>query len=175
MGDGVTHIDEPHIREFYRCNVWHVRGRDGDMLVDSGMGVVSLRAEVALVAERPRQAVASHTHFDHIGCHAEFPCRLCHGAEAHLLRAPTRENTFADRYVTDDIFTALPPEPYASETYTVAPARDRRGSSGTATSSTWATATSRSSTPPATAPAASPSGRPRPASSSPATSSTTES
>ncbi len=122
MGDGVTHIDEPHIREFYRCNVWHVRGRDGDMLVDSGMGVVSLRAEVALVAERPLQAVASHTHFDHIGCHAEFPCRLCHGAEAHLLRAPTRENTFADRYVTDDIFTALPPEPYASETYTVAPA-----------------------------------------------------
>ncbi len=122
LGDGVTHIDEPHIREFYRCNVWHVRGRDGDLLVDSGMGVVSLRAEVALVAERPLQAVASHTHFDHISCHAEFPCRLCHAAEAHLLRAPTRENTFADKYVTDDIFTALPPEPYASHTYTVAPA-----------------------------------------------------
>ena len=53
MGDGVTHIDEPHIREFYRCNVWHVRGRETDMLVDSGMGVVSLRGEVPLVTERP--------------------------------------------------------------------------------------------------------------------------
>lgn len=119
MGDGVTHIDEPHINEFYRCNVWHIRGRDGDMLVDSGMGVVSLRDYVPLVSERPLQAVASHTHFDHIGCHHEFGCRLCHGAEAHLMRAPTRENTLAGKYVTDDIFTTLPPEPYASSHYTV--------------------------------------------------------
>lgn len=122
MGDGVTMIDEPHIHEFYRCNVWHVRGRDRDMLVDSGMGVVSLRDWVPVVTERPLEAVASHTHFDHIGCHHEFPCRSCHGAEAHLMRAPTRANTFADKYVTDDIFTALPPEPYQSATYAVASA-----------------------------------------------------
>jgi len=119
-GDGISQIDEPHIREFYRCNVWHVRGRDRDMLVDSGMGVVSLRDWVPLVTERPLEAVASHTHFDHIGCHHEFPCRSCHAAEAHLLRSPTRENTFADRYVTDEIFTALPPLPYQSSTYAVA-------------------------------------------------------
>jgi glyoxylase-like metal-dependent hydrolase (beta-lactamase superfamily II) len=119
MADGVTHIDEPKIHEFYRCNVWHVRGRDRDMLVDSGMGVVSLRAHVPLVTERPLEAVASHTHFDHIGCHHEFACRSCHGAEAHLMRHPTRENTYADKYVTDDIFTELPPLPYASMTYAV--------------------------------------------------------
>ena len=119
VGDGVTWIDEPHVREFYRCNVWHVRGRDRDMLVDSGMGVVSLREWVPLVTERPLEAVASHTHFDHVGCHHEFPCRSCHGAEAHLLRAPTRENTFADKYVTDDIFTSMPPAPYVSATYAV--------------------------------------------------------
>ncbi|EEW23829.1 MBL fold metallo-hydrolase [Rhodobacter ferrooxidans] len=119
MADGITHIDEPHIREFYRCNVWHVRGRDRDMLVDSGMGVAPLRAWVPLVTERPLDAVASHTHFDHIGAHHEFPCRLCHEAEAHLLAAPTRANTYADKYVTDDIFTALPPAPYSSMTYAV--------------------------------------------------------
>jgi glyoxylase-like metal-dependent hydrolase (beta-lactamase superfamily II) len=122
MDDGVTMIDEPHIHEFYRCNVWHVRGRDRDMLVDSGMGVVSLRTWVPAVTERPLEAVASHTHFDHIGCHHEFSCRSCHGAEAHLMRAPTRANTFADKYVTDDIFSALPPEPYLSATYSVAAA-----------------------------------------------------
>lgn len=119
VGDGISHIDEPHILEFYRCNVWHVRGRDRDMLVDSGMGVVSLRDWVPLVTERPLEAVASHTHFDHIGCHHEFTCRSCHAAEAHLLRGPTRENTFADRYVTDGIFTTLPPLPYHSATYAV--------------------------------------------------------
>ncbi len=118
-GDGISHIDEPHILEFYRCNVWHVRGRDRDMLVDSGMGVVSLREWVPLVTERPLEAVASHTHFDHVGCHHEFPCRSCHGAEAHLLRAPTRANTYADKYVTDDIFTTLPPLPYQSSLYAV--------------------------------------------------------
>ena len=119
VGDGVTWIDEPHIHEFYRCNVWHVRGRDGDMLVDSGMGVVSLREWVPLVTERPLEAVASHTHFDHIGCHHEFPCRSCHGAEAEMMRAPRRAATLADPYVTDEIFTALPPEPYSSALYAV--------------------------------------------------------
>ena len=32
---------------------------------------------------------------------------------------PTRQNTLADPYVTDDIFTKLPPAPYASTTYAV--------------------------------------------------------
>ena len=34
VADGVTWIDEPHVREFYRCNIWHLRGRDRDLLVD---------------------------------------------------------------------------------------------------------------------------------------------
>ncbi|OWU77114.1 MBL fold metallo-hydrolase [Phaeobacter sp. 22II1-1F12B] len=118
-GDGITLIDEPHIEEFYRCNIWHVRGRDGDMLVDSGMGVVSLREWVPLVTERPLEAVASHTHFDHIGCHHEFDCRSCHEAEAAILADPTRAATLADPYVTDEIFTTLPPEPYESARYAV--------------------------------------------------------
>ncbi len=119
VGDGVTWIDEPHIREFYRCNLWHVRGRDTDLLVDSGMGVVSLRAQVPLVTGRPVEAVASHTHFDHIGCHHEFERRLVHEAEAALLAHPARAATLADPYVTDAIFTALPPAPYESARYAV--------------------------------------------------------
>lgn len=119
QSDGVTWIDEPHILEFYRCNIWHVRGRDRDMMVDSGMGVVSLRQWVPLVTERPLDAVASHTHFDHIGCQHEFDCRLCHEAEADLMAAPTRANTMADIYVADAMFSALPPEPYQSATYSV--------------------------------------------------------
>lgn len=119
VSHGVTWIDEPHIQEFYRCNMWHVRGRNGDMLVDSGMGVVSLREWVPLVTERPLEAVASHTHFDHIGCHHEFARRSCHAAEADILADPTRAATLADPYVTDDIFTGLPPQPYVSAQYTV--------------------------------------------------------
>ena len=43
MGDGVTLIHEPWIKPFFRCNIWHVRGRDRDLLFDSGLGHVSLR------------------------------------------------------------------------------------------------------------------------------------
>jgi glyoxylase-like metal-dependent hydrolase (beta-lactamase superfamily II) len=122
LSDGVTWIDEPHIHQFYRCNVWHVRGRDRDMLVDSGMGVVSLRQHIPLVTERPLDAVASHTHFDHIGNHHEFPCRLCHGGEAEMLRNPDRKAILADPYVTDGIFIQMPPAPYQSSLYGVTPA-----------------------------------------------------
>ena len=126
LADDVTLIDEPHVAPFYRCNCWHVRGRDGDMLVDSGMGVVSLRRWVPLVSERPLEAVASHTHFDHIGCHHEFDRRSVHRAEARILSAPSREATLAEPYVTDAIFTRLPPAPYESETYHVVGAHPTR-------------------------------------------------
>ena len=118
-GDGLTLIDEPFIQPFYRCNMWHVRGRDRDMLVDSGMGVVSLREWVPIVTERALTAVASHTHFDHIGCHHEFDDRAVHRAEADILADPTRAATLADPYVTDAIFDRLPPALYASTTYAV--------------------------------------------------------
>src|SRR5690606_38932830 len=89
IGDGVTYIGEPHIKEFYRCNIWHVSGRDKDMLIDSGMGVVSLRETISKITEKNLLAVATHTHFDHIGAHHEFTDRLVHHAEADLLRNPT--------------------------------------------------------------------------------------
>ena len=122
LEDGVTHIHEPFIKAFFRCNIWHVRGRDRDLMVDSGMGVVSLVEEVGLVAERPCLAVASHTHFDHIGSHHEFAERLCHPDEAALMARPGRSDTLADPYVADTIFTRRPPAPFSSEDYEVTPA-----------------------------------------------------
>ena len=121
-GDGLTHIWEPHVKEFYRCNIWHLRGRDRDLLIDSGMGVVSLRDRVALVAERPLLAVASHSHFDHIGSHHEFAERAVHAAEAEIMANPGRAESLADIYVTDAMFTALPPGGYSSAAYEVTPA-----------------------------------------------------
>jgi glyoxylase-like metal-dependent hydrolase (beta-lactamase superfamily II) len=108
MADGVTLIHEPWIKPFFRCNMWHVRGRDRDLLFDSGLGHVSLKGHVALVSEKPLVCVASHTHFDHIGCHHEFSERCVHGAEAHILADPRNDWTLADRYATDAMFDAMP-------------------------------------------------------------------
>ncbi len=108
LGDGVTLIHEPWIKPFYRCNIWHVRGRDGDLLFDSGLGHFSLRRNVPLVTERNLVCVASHTHFDHIGCHHEFPERCVHRAEADVLADPRNAWTLAYRYATDEMFIAEP-------------------------------------------------------------------
>jgi glyoxylase-like metal-dependent hydrolase (beta-lactamase superfamily II) len=108
FSDDVTLIHEPWIRPFFRCNMWHVRGRDRDLLFDSGLGHVSLRRHVRLVAERPLICVASHTHFDHIGSHHEFPDRAVHAAEAQILADPRNDWTLADRYATDEMFDRLP-------------------------------------------------------------------
>jgi glyoxylase-like metal-dependent hydrolase (beta-lactamase superfamily II) len=117
LDDDVTWIDEPFVKEFYRCNLWHVRGRERDLLVDSGWGVVSLRQHIPLVTEKPLIAVASHTHFDHIGGHHEFAERWVHAAEATPLAQPSRGNTLVEPYVTYDVFDALPPVPHSSATY----------------------------------------------------------
>ena len=59
MSDDVTLIHEPWIKPFFRCNMWHVRGRDRDLLFDTGLGHFSLRSRVALVSERALVCVAN--------------------------------------------------------------------------------------------------------------------
>ena len=121
FSDDITLIHEPWILPFYRCNIWHVRGRDHDLLFDSGLGHFSLRAHVPLVTERPLLAVASHTHFDHIGCHHEFPDRAVHEAEADILADPKNALTLADRYATDEMFIRQP-EGWDTAAYRIEPA-----------------------------------------------------
>jgi glyoxylase-like metal-dependent hydrolase (beta-lactamase superfamily II) len=125
LGDDITLIHEPWIKPFFRCNMWHVRGRDRDLLFDSGLGHFSLKAHVARLSERPLACVASHTHFDHIGCHHEFPHRLVHWAEADILADPRNELTLADRYATEEMFDRLPAG-WKTQAYRVAPAPAER-------------------------------------------------
>ncbi|TBU85230.1 MBL fold metallo-hydrolase [Phytopseudomonas dryadis] len=119
LADGVTHIQERFIDPFYRCNIWHVRGRDRDLLFDSGMGVVSLKQMLPWLRLKPLLAVASHAHFDHIGCHHEFTDRACHRAEAAILARPDGRETLADRFAVIDMFERLPPGGYRQADYRV--------------------------------------------------------
>jgi glyoxylase-like metal-dependent hydrolase (beta-lactamase superfamily II) len=121
-GERITHIFEPYIDVFYRCNVWHVRGRDRSLLFDSGLGVVSLVEQVPWLEHSPLLVVASHTHFDHIGNHHEFPNRACHKNEADILALPTPDRTLATRYAKLDMFERLPPGGFDEQAYRVRPA-----------------------------------------------------
>ena len=112
LGEGVTLIRQPHILPFYRCNIWHVRGRDRDLLLDSGMGVVPLRRQVALLAERPILAIASHGRISTISAPIiNSPSAPSIGWRPSILAKPGRAATLAQLYVTDEIFFCLAPCP----------------------------------------------------------------
>ncbi|HET9310649.1 MAG TPA: MBL fold metallo-hydrolase [Actinomycetota bacterium] len=88
-GDGVTLLVEAHITPMLESNVWHVRGRDADLVVDTANGIGRLRPVVdELAGGRPVIAVATHGHFDHVGGLAEFDDRRCHEADAAETRDP---------------------------------------------------------------------------------------
>ena len=88
IDDSITLLWEPHVIELMRCNIWHVRGRNRDLVIDTGMGVVSLVDAAKDLFDRPITAVATHGHDDHIGNHAEFADVVAHPLEAPLLEDP---------------------------------------------------------------------------------------
>ena len=85
IDDDVTLVFEPHVHPVIRCNIWHVRGRERDLLVDTALGIVSLRRAAGDLLQKPVIAAATHTHFDHTGGMHEFGERLVHAAEAESM------------------------------------------------------------------------------------------
>ncbi len=88
---GVTQLVEPYVDPLIRCNVWHVGGRDRDLMIDTGLGVASLREAAREQLGKPVTALATHTHYDHTGGMHEFEERLVHKSEAELLAHPSPE------------------------------------------------------------------------------------
>jgi glyoxylase-like metal-dependent hydrolase (beta-lactamase superfamily II) len=88
-GDGVTRFWEPYIDELLESNVWHVPGRDADLVVDFANGVGPVKPVVdALTRGKPVIGVATHGHFDHVGGFHEFDDRRVHADDLELTRAP---------------------------------------------------------------------------------------
>lgn len=141
IDDDITWLWEPHVVSFMRCNIWHVRGRDRDLFIDTGMGVGSLADAARDLIDKPVTAVATHTHGDHVGGHHEFDHCLVHRAEAGDLEAvrPTTGLVSAGLfgpagvaylqdagYVVDPdalLITALPYADYDPAAYRVTPAK----------------------------------------------------
>lgn len=85
IDDDITLIWEPYVDPLIRCNIWHVRGRDRDMVIDTGLGIVSLRSAANDIFSKRITAVATHTHYDHIGGMHEFDERVVHESEATIM------------------------------------------------------------------------------------------
>lgn len=81
VGPHLDRIDEPHVDDLLRANIWHLRGRDRDLVVDTGLGVASLRASLPALFERDPVVVLTHAHLDHMGGAHEFPSCTAHPGE----------------------------------------------------------------------------------------------
>lgn len=86
VGSDITVLWEPYVDPLIRCNIWHVRGRDADLLIDTGLGIASLREAAKDLFQHSLHVVATHSHYDHIGGHYEFEKCLAHPLEADAIR-----------------------------------------------------------------------------------------
>ncbi|MEU8390772.1 MBL fold metallo-hydrolase [Micromonospora sp. NPDC048842] len=85
VGGDVVRISEPHVNELLSANIWWLRGTDRDIVIDAGLGVVSLREAIPGLFERDPMIVLTHAHLDHVGGASEFGERAAHPAEAGVL------------------------------------------------------------------------------------------
>jgi glyoxylase-like metal-dependent hydrolase (beta-lactamase superfamily II) len=137
LGDGITRIWEPHVIRLMQCNIWHVRGRDRDLMIDSGMGVASLSEAARHLFDKAVTAVATHSHLDHVGSFHEFADRVAHPAEARRLadpgsRASLRRADYPAEFVESleragyevgpTFITALPHAGYDLDSWAIEPA-----------------------------------------------------
>lgn len=89
---GLHGITEPATHALILANAWLVRGRDRDLLVDTGNGIAALRPFVDALREDPAKpivALATHRHQDHAGGLWEFDERAAHASDAAEIAHPT--------------------------------------------------------------------------------------
>ena len=96
LDDDISLILESQISPDWRCNIWHVRGRDCDLIIDTGLGLRPIAQDITEITERPVIALCTHSHHDHSGGLFQFESRCGHHAEADIFANPTRQTTTAD-------------------------------------------------------------------------------
>ena len=89
VDDAITLLHEPYVHPVWQSNIWHVRGRDHDLLIDAGMGIGDLAAAISGIARRPLIALATHRHADHVGSLHQFDVRYAHHLDAAEIANPT--------------------------------------------------------------------------------------
>jgi len=122
MGNGITRIREAFIDPGVACNIWYIKGKEKNLLFDSGTGLVSLKKSFPKFFEHPAICIASHTHFDHVGGSYEFKDRRVHPSEKQIITSPTRVNTTVEGYMDLSLFSSLPFAGFNPEKYQVKPA-----------------------------------------------------
>lgn len=120
LGNNITRITEPYVHPYFSANMFHVEGKDADLMIDFGMGISPLTPVLDIRKGKPVIAVATHIHADHVGGFHEFPVRLGHPAEAAEFAAMREEDTLLSVFRTlPNALTRLPDEGWDMESYKI--------------------------------------------------------
>lgn len=123
LSDRVSLIQETGVANFLRCNIWHVRGRDHDLVIDTGMGLGPMKDWVRRESDRPLKAICTHCHFDHMGSLHEFDCRLGHRAEAAIFADPNADAVvYSGAWTEIEVVDPAQHPDFRPETYRITPA-----------------------------------------------------
>ncbi len=91
----LTRLWEPLVHSFFQANIFHLRGRDADLVLDFGMGLASLRGALELTQ----------------GSFHEFEHRFGHAAEQAAFAEMHDTDTLASLFRDIDGAVACPPAP----------------------------------------------------------------
>ena len=69
--DSNTHIISEY-RHWEETHCYLVEGNNCALLIDTGLGICDISAEVKKLTDKPVTAVATHIHWDHIGGHKYY-------------------------------------------------------------------------------------------------------
>jgi len=123
IDDDISCIQEIGVANFMRCNIWHVRGRDFDLVIDTGMGLSSLKKWIITQTDKPLKAIGTHSHFDHSGSMHEFNCRLGHHAEADAFASGGRHKVmYQGGWTKIEVVNQIKYPNFSNQTFSVKPA-----------------------------------------------------
>ena len=120
---GLTLIEEPEVHPIFRANIFHLEGRDLDLVVDTGMGIGDLSAALPATPGKPLLAVATHGHVDHVGSLHQFADRAGPAVEAEAFATMDDRFTYADMFRSLKEPVARPPhEGWSAKAWRLTPA-----------------------------------------------------
>ena len=119
-------LRESHIDPYAVGDIWIVRGRDRDLVIDTGSGMVAPAPLVEAISGKKVTAVALNDSYDHAGGWHSFSDRTCHPKDAITLETFEVENAGVSDYLNDSTLWSLPYEGYQLGDYSLTPANPTR-------------------------------------------------
>jgi glyoxylase-like metal-dependent hydrolase (beta-lactamase superfamily II) len=124
--NNILMLRETHIDPYAVGDIWIVRGRDRDLVIDTGSGMVSPAPLVEAICGKPVTAVALNHSYDHAGGWHGFADRACHPEDATELESFAVGTASVYDYLNDDTLWSLPTDGYELDDYSLTPAKPTR-------------------------------------------------